>query len=457
MEALASSHVVSHTASSRSLPTTVATGRVATSNLSVSRSLANQPHACPRAGPPRRVSFSSLSRCPRRPSASRCRHVVRSLKDAAATSPSAVPSLPSLPSLPSTHPLPPQVIPLKDLPAFVARSPLLQRAGLAQADVQRDAPAWGALGGELALQLGFVGGKGEGQAQLEEAQLRRIFQYYLPVFSWCWRQLQQHRRQAQGGKTAPTQAPPLVIGISAPQGCGKTTVVESLEHLFAVTQCTAATVSIDDFYLTAQQQAALREAHPGNRLLELRGNAGSHDLALGVSTLSALKQATAPGEPPGTKVPLPRYDKSAFSGRGDRSPSAQWPGVEGPVDVVLFEGWMLGFHPLPAHQAAAIDPQLGEVNGRLQQYSAWHDMVDSWVVIQVADVDWVFDWRLQAEVAMRATGKPGMTDEQVHDFVTRYIPAYKAYLPALYASGPQGSRPDHTLRIDIDQGRNPVG
>ncbi|CAI5941398.1 unnamed protein product [Closterium sp. NIES-65] len=415
----------------------------------------NQSHNRPRAAPPQRVSLSSFPRCPRRPSAFPRRHAVRSLKDAAASSPSAIPapSLPSLPSLPSTHPAPPQVIPLKDIPAFVARSPLLQRAGLVQADVQRDAAAWGALGGELALQLGFVGGQGEGKAQLEEAQLRRIFQYYLPVFSWCWRQLLHHRRQAQGGKAAPTQAPPLVIGISAPQGCGKTTVVESLHHLFAVTHCTAATVSIDDFYLTAQQQAALREAHPANRLLELRGNAGSHDLALGVSTLSALKKASAPG----TRVPLPRYDKSAFSGRGDRSPEAAWAAVEGPVDVVLFEGWMLGFHALPAHEAAAIDPQLGEVNGRLQQYSAWHDMVDSWVIIQVADVDWVFDWRLQAEVAMRATGKPGMTDEQVHDFVTRYIPAYKAYLPALYASGPKGSRPDHTLRIDIDQGRNPVG
>ncbi|CAI7783985.1 unnamed protein product [Closterium sp. NIES-53] len=326
MEALASSHAVSHavshTASPRSLPTTVARcmspSHVASFNGSVSRSLANQSHNRPRAAPPQRVSLSSFPRCPRRPSAFPRRHAVRSLKDAAASSPSAIPapSLPSLPSLPSTHPAPPQVIPLKEIPAFVARSPLLQRVGLAQADVQRDAAAWGALGGELALQLGFLGGQGEGGPQLEEAQLRRIFQYYLPVFSWCWRQLQQHRRQAQGGKTAPTQAPPLVIGISAPQGCGKTTVVESLEHLFAVTHCTAAAVSIDDFYLTAQHQvhrtpsllafsflkrqlcptssmlapltptlltrpctlssrsfsapqAALREAHPGNRLLEV--------------------------------------------------------------------------------------------------------------------------------------------------------------------------------------------
>jgi len=34
---------------------------------------------------------------------------------------------------------------------------------------------------------------------------------------------------------------------------------------------------------------------------------------------------------------------------------------------------------------------------------------------------------------MRASGKPGMTDEQIADFVARFIPAYKVYLPTLYA------------------------
>ncbi|GJP33782.1 hypothetical protein CLOM_g18293 [Closterium sp. NIES-68] len=97
---------------------------------------------------------------------------------------------------------------------------------------------------------------------------------------------------------------------------------------------------------------------------------------------------------------------SAFSGRGDRSPPSQWPAVQGPVDVVLFEGWMLGFQPVHHDAAAAVDPQLEEVNVRLAEYSAWHDLVDAWVIIQVADVDWVFEWRLQAEVAMRATASP---------------------------------------------------
>ena len=42
------------------------------------------------------------------------------------------------------------------------------------------------------------------------------------------------------------------------------------------------------------------------------------------------------------------------------------------------------------------------------------------------------------------------------DFVSRYLPAYKAYLPTLYAEGPKGSDPKHVLVIEIDEGRNPI-
>ena len=65
-------------------------------------------------------------------------------------------------------------------------------------------------------------------------------------------------------------------------------------------------------------------------------------------------------------------------------------------------------------------------------------------------------WRLQAEVAMRARGKPGMTDAQVADFVDRYMPAYRAYLKALYAEGPTTSRPGRLLEIHINESRTPV-
>ena len=42
----------------------------------------------------------------------------------------------------------------------------------------------------------------------------------------------------------------MQLGISAPQGCGKSTLVEQLELLFEWRGQRAASVSIDDFYLT---------------------------------------------------------------------------------------------------------------------------------------------------------------------------------------------------------------
>jgi D-glycerate 3-kinase len=41
-----------------------------------------------------------------------------------------------------------------------------------------------------------------------------------------------------------------------------------------------------------------------------------------------------------------RYDKSAYAGRGDRADISTWPSVAGPLDVILYEGWMTGFTPL---------------------------------------------------------------------------------------------------------------
>ncbi|GKE33226.1 hypothetical protein Tco_1452548, partial [Tanacetum coccineum] len=100
---------------------------------------------------------------------------------------------------------------------------------------------------------------------------------------------------------------------------------------------------------------------------------------------------------------------SAYNGRGDRADPSTWP------EVVLFEGWMLGFKPAPADAVKAIDPQLEIVNKNLETYyDAWDKFVKSWIIIKIKDPNCVYDWRLQTEVAMREAGNPGMTDEEVH-------------------------------------------
>lgn len=100
--------------------------------------------------------------------------------------------------------------------------------------------------------------------------------------------------------------------------------------------------SLDDFYLTAADQALLAQRHSDNELLRYRGNAGTHDLRLLLDSLTALKR--------GASVSLPVYDKALLDGRGDRVDISGWRRVDGrfalyipfvidsgAVDVVVLE------------------------------------------------------------------------------------------------------------------------
>ncbi|XP_052183652.1 D-glycerate 3-kinase, chloroplastic [Diospyros lotus] len=338
---------------------------------------------------------------------------------------------------------PAEVSSVEDLFEFICSGPLISKLGLTSEMVAESIDKWLSYGLYLCrlFQLN--------ELSLTIPQKARLYHYYVPVFLWCEKEISLHSSTFKEDE----EVTPLVIGFSAPQGCGKTTLVFALDYLFRVTGRKSATISIDDFYLTAEDQAKLRESNPGNALLELRGNAGSHDLLLSVETLTALSKLTKEG----VKMKLPRYDKSANSGRGDRADSSTWPEVEGPLTVILFEGWMLGFKPLAVDAVKTVDPQLETVNKNLEAYyDAWDKFIKSWIVIKIKDPSCVYQWRLQAEIAMRADGKTGMSDEEVMDFVSRYLPAYHAYLPTLYSQGPSGCDPQRLLVVEIDEGRNPI-
>lgn len=77
----------------------------------------------------------------------------------------------------------------------------------------------------------------------------RVYQYYLPIYLWLRHQLQEHQ------KTHPES--PLFLGLSAPQGSGKTTICEELQHLLTHEGYQAVFASLDDFYLSFDDQQAL--------------------------------------------------------------------------------------------------------------------------------------------------------------------------------------------------------
>eukprot|EP00946_MAST-07B_sp_MAST-7B-sp1_P004368 g4368.t1 len=362
--------------------------------------------------------------------------------------------------------------------SFAKQGPLFRRLGA------RPPPAeeWKRHGDALAQQLlpkAAEGGMAAPVDPLAHPQTAaRIFHLYLPIYFWC-------KSIVDGRDAAAANASAVGIGLSAVQGCGKTTLVNLLTARFAADGLVCAAVSFDDFYLCGADQDALAAGHSGNPILQVRGNAGTHDIELGSETLKKLLCREV-------GVSIPRYDKSSRGGRGDRAPVAEWTRLDRAPDVVLLEGWMAGFKPVPevdiaaqkmivnkvsginsandekggedATAGAAPPPSdfergLVDVNRMLASYNVWHDLMSAWIVVSIDDLNHVYRWRLEAEQAMAARGKPGMSDDQVQDFVSRYMPAYRAYLPGLYAAAKEGgqgvgSRP--TLLVHVDGNRQIV-
>jgi len=238
---------------------------------------------------------------------------------------------------------------------------------------------------------------------------RRVHHLYLPVLFFCVAQLNRARTR------------PLLVGIQAPQGSGKTTLTTHVLALLPALGLRGTAISIDDFYLTRGEQLQLAARHPGNPYLEHRGYPGTHDVGLGESTLVDLRNVNRAAAP----VHVPVYDKSAHAGRGDRAAVSDWRRVDGPVDLVLLEGWMLGFTPVAESQLP--DRRMVEPNRALTDYDRWHRQLDAFVSLRAADPLYVMKWRVEAEEAAAKSGRPALSRADIEDYVRRFIPAYKTY------------------------------
>ncbi|WVQ83936.1 hypothetical protein IAT38_006080 [Cryptococcus sp. DSM 104549] len=252
--------------------------------------------------------------------------------------------------------------------------------------------------------------------------------------------LDQHR---SAWKSRGTQCPPLFVGVQGPQGAGKShlsgllpTYLEE-EHSLRVTP-----FSLDDFYLTHTDQVALARSKPDNPLLAGRGPPGTHDLPLLEKAFESLKVINGPRDASAeATLQLPIYDKSLFGGQGDRSPEVLK--VEGPVDVVIFEGWMNGFASLGDDELKArvknASPSLStiplysqntleELNRSLREYEGIWGQLDCFIQIRPLDMSYVWTWRLEQEHNMKASnGGIGMTDTEVRQFIDRYMPSYELF------------------------------
>jgi D-glycerate 3-kinase len=216
----------------------------------------------------------------------------------------------------------------------------------------------------------------------------------------------------------------LTVGVAGAQGTGKSTLAAHVcEQLEARHGLRAVVVSLDDYYLTkASRQELARTVHP---LLATRGVPGTHDVGALYAALRRLSDAAA-----GEAVELLQFSKAD----DDRVPETR--SVEGPFDVILFEGWCVGASPQPDAELAnpinALE-QAEDADGRWRKFAndqLAHSYASLWtelgffVFLAAPDFATVYQFRDEAEQKLRAARglrAPGvMTAEQLQRFVQHY-------------------------------------
>lgn len=242
---------------------------------------------------------------------------------------------------------------------------------------------------------------------------------------------------------------PLIQGILGGQGTGKTTLCQVLRLILGKLGYSTVNLSLDDLYKTYADRQQLQKADP--RLI-WRGPPGTHDIDLGIAVLDKLRgsqtrnlAAVDNSQSDDLKpdlinknIEIPRFDKSAYGGAGDRSQ----PEIISGGDIVLFEGWFVGVNPVsdaklneflagaPFPISTEGDCQFArDMNAKLHDYLPLWNRLDRLMVLYPQDYRISQVWRNQAEREMMAAGKSGMSEAEINRFVEYF---WKALHPELF-------------------------
>ncbi len=232
-----------------------------------------------------------------------------------------------------------------------------------------------------------------------EVMLETLWNLWLPLAT----KLASHRQQL---------GCPLIQGILGGQGTGKTTMCKVLSLILQQLGYRTLNLSLDDLYKTYSDRLALKQQDP--RMI-WRGPPGTHDIELGLTVLDQIRESLLP-------VAVPRFDKSAYAGAGERTT----PEIVENVDIVLFEGWCVGVRPIDSACFANAPPPIltdedqafaHDMNSKLNDYLPLWERLDSLIVLYPTDYRLSLQWRLQAERQMIAAGSSGMTELDCEQFV----------------------------------------
>ena len=285
--------------------------------------------------------------------------------------------------------------------------------------------------------------------QLIEARSQLFNSVYKIIFEWC----QDHhiiKSDREILKLLWTFWLPLAIdlaemrqelgrtpiqGILGSQGTGKSSLTEILDLALKCLGYTTARISLDDIYKTYEERQKLRQID--SRFI-WRGPPGTHDVDLGIDVITQCIHKNN-----GEEILIPRFDKSAYKGSGDRTE----PEVIPAADIVLFDGWFLGVRPIAEKKLecqkypilTSQDIQFAkDCNQKLQDYVPLWDKIDRLLILYPEDYRVCKEWRKDAEHKMIAQGKAGMSDLEIEEFVDYF---WRSLHPDLYIK-PLITQPD---------------
>ncbi len=247
---------------------------------------------------------------------------------------------------------------------------------------------------------------------------------------------------------------PLIVGILAGQGTGKSTLVcllrQILKDEFGLS---AVCLSLDDLYLPYADRLQLQAQ---DSRMVWRGPPGTHEIDLGLTLLRQIRAQQFP-------VFIPQFDKSLQNGAGDRTTSLEIHAA----DIVLFEGWFVGCRPVSSVQIDQAPPPIvtkadrdfaKDMNFALHEYQLLWQEIDRLILLNPVDYRLSIQWRQEAETKLRSPQNPGMSDAEIVEFVEYF---WKSLHPELFIlpllNEPQLNEPEWVDRvIDIAANHSPI-
>jgi D-glycerate 3-kinase len=244
---------------------------------------------------------------------------------------------------------------------------------------------------------------------------------------------------------------PIAVGLQGCQGAGKSTLCALLPRLAAdLHGLRIAVLALDDIYLPhADRERLTLEEHP---LWITRGVPGTHDPILGAMLLERLRNAQ-----PGEQVSIPTFDK----GIDDRLPQERWDSLEGPFDVVIFEGWCVGLRAddiadwtTPVNALERDEDPDEKWRARIRRllagpYANLFGLLDRLAVMLVPSWETVALWRGEQEAKLRDSRGEAAPRSMSEAELSRFLAHYERLTRAAITVLPE--RADVVARIGEDR------